>query len=72
MSSEKNPHTRKSGNSKTPIEVQTPSDNVGREGNDGSQVISQLTGGSNEPGSTTRISASAGTHCLRISSKNAK
>lgn len=62
MSTEKNSRTRKSGNSKTPIEGQMPSDNVGRDVNDGDQVINLLTGGSNEPGFTTRIMTSTGTH----------
>lgn len=61
MASDKNTRTRKSGNSKTPIEGQLPSDNIGAEGHDGSQVISLLTGGSKEAGSTTLIDTNTGT-----------
>lgn len=61
MASDKHSRTRKSGNSKTPIEGQLPSDNVRTDGSDGNQVISLLTGGSNEPGSTTRNVSTNGT-----------
>lgn len=61
MATDKSSRTRKSGNSKTPIESQTPSDLVGIEGSDGTQVINLLTGGSLEPGSTTQVITSSST-----------
>ena len=64
MASDKNSRTRKSGNSKTPIEGQLPSDTLGVEGNEGTQVLSLLTGGSKEPGLSTRTQPSVGTHDL--------
>lgn len=60
MSSEKTARTRKSGNSKAPTEGQLPSDINQPEGSEVTQILSLLTGGSNEPGATTRTSARSG------------
>lgn len=64
MASDKISRTRKTGNSKTPIEGQLPSDNPGIEGNKGNQVLSLLTGSSKEPGLSTQSQPTVGTHDL--------
>lgn len=58
MSTDKSSRTRKPSNSKSNIDNATPSDSTGVEGTEGTQVFSLLTGGSNEPGSTTRSMSS--------------
>lgn len=54
MATDKSSRTRKPGNSKASADIPIPNEPSGIEGNDRSQVMSLLTGGSTEPGSTTR------------------
>lgn len=60
MATDKSSRTRKPGNSRSNNDTPLPRDPAGIEGNDGSQVLSLLTGGSNEPGSTTRSMSDIG------------
>lgn len=54
MATDKSSRTRKPGNSRSNNDTPIPSDPAGIKGSDRTQVLSLLTGGSNEPGSTTR------------------
>ena len=60
MSTDKSSRTRKPGTSRSINENPLPSDPTGTDGNERTQVLSLLTGGSNEPGATTRTSARSG------------
>lgn len=54
MLTDKSSRIRKPGNTRSNNETPAPSDPTGIEGGEGTQVLNILTGGSNEPGFTTR------------------